>query len=791
MLNSYRLNDTIRQQVLVSIHLVFGLFGIMVLAGVPYAESIRISVVIGTQVLSGVFLFSIISDKEHYDLPLVLGAGITIGTASTTFIHLFFRESSLSVFAWLIPLCFSLFITAQKIFYRHPTGSSEKRTSPNIYHFAVGLILTTIGLADQWWWLYPIIIHLSALTFCIYSVKTSAHRRTRCLLLMISGLFLTSFPMVILWVVSLRKINYLWWIISYDIPFLESIAYSINQWGPNENVSAPGTAISYHWFSLAWSGMTSEISSAKSWTLITIAAPIVICLGIACLIYSITFFFTKSQPFSLAASISTMLVREVVSVTSLSQLYSFLPLLLIVRLTLELFQSRRVSKQLSLIVLFLVFCLYGSKVSSGATLVMGLILFLIFSRSIRFRLKVTSVVLLTLITILSYLYFFGNSVRPATLEIGFSDIGGRLVVGMPLQDGRSRYLFEVLTQSFYFLAISFGLVFFITKNQRKVFTFETPLLAFISISGFLLSRFLDGGGTESYFMHATFATGIVLTIVVVHHNLGEVCNRGTYLILFLLVSFGASSGIVRSFLSKQVAKADDYSVFGRMFPYIIIYVFLLISAFILFFLLQRYFHSLNLFLLLLCLLMCSSFIGDQIYRRYSFAFNAHAFESSEHAEFKSWNHFAGDPDQTASLDWIARNVPEDDIIATNRRCLSTVFCGPTKWMLVSALSRHRVLIEGNNTGFPDYTPWLDERIILSQRFISTPNLHDANRLIQLGVRYHYVELSYVNRDYAGSLGFRSLEEASELDWSPFAEIVYQNRTTLVLRLLNSVVSSKS
>ena len=112
-------------------------------------------------------------------------------------------------------------------------------------------------------------------------------------------------------------------------------------------------------------------------------------------------------------------------------------------------------------------------------------------------------------------------------------------------------------------------------------------------------------------------------------------------------------------------------------------------------------------------------------------------------------------------------------------------------MLVSALSRHRVLIEGNNTGFPDYTPWLDERIILSQRFISTPNLHDANRLIQLGVRYHYVELSYVNRDYAGSLGFRSLEEASELDWSPFAEIVYQNRTTLVLRLLNSVVSSKS
>jgi hypothetical protein len=102
-------------------------------------------------------------------------------------------------------------------------------------------------------------------------------------------------------------------------------------------------------------------------------------------------------------------------------------------------------------------------------------------------------------------------------------------------------------------------------------------------------------------------------------------------------------------------------------------------------------------------------------------------------------------------------------------------------MLVSALSKHRVLIEGNKTGLPDSTPWIDERTILSQRFIYKPTPEDATRLYQLGVRYHYVELDFIE----GDSGWIELETAQRMNWMPYAEVVHRNNTTLVLRLLKS------
>jgi hypothetical protein len=182
------------------------------------------------------------------------------------------------------------------------------------------------------------------------------------------------------------------------------------------------------------------------------------------------------------------------------------------------------------------------------------------------------------------------------------------------------------------------------------------------------------------------------------------------------------------------------------------------------------------------------FIGEQLEKRARFSSSTYLLESTSDAEFAAWNHFAGSPDQKDSLNWIARNVPKDEIIATNRRCLSTTFCGPPKWMLVSALAKHQILIEGNKTGFPDSTPWLDERIILSERFIASPNQKDLLRLLQLGVTYHYVELGYVNKDYQGTLGFRDIAELNNMSWMPYAEVVHRNSTTLVLRLLKSTES---
>jgi hypothetical protein len=724
------------------------------------------------------------SKSRRNEISLVVGAGITIGTSSSLVFQQAFRSSPISAIAWLIPSLIAIFILIFRS-RRNALTIEQRMGFPSIRYVLIGLILTAIGLADQWWWLYPIIIFSSAVVFFIHLTRAIENNRFKKLTHVSSLILVLFFPLVVLWSISLKKINSLWWILSYDIPYLESMAYSVNRWGSKANISLVGTEISYHWFALAWAGLTTEMSSAQSWTLLTIALPIMVCLGIACLVYSICLFLTESPMVSLMTTAAVLLIRDVVSVTSPSLLYAFLPFLLSVRILLEISHSKCIKRSDVVLVLFLIFCLFGSKVSSGATLVSAIGLAILFSRELLLKAKIACLVLISLATIFSYQYFFGHSVRPGSLKIRVSDTGGRLIVGRPLGAGNHRYLIELITQLLYFIPISSGLLLLYFKQVRSRIAPDLQILIWISISGFFLSRFLDGEGTESYFMHSTFATGLILLVVLTLRIAKDekFFTRGN--ILAFIASFGLIMGYVRSLVSREVASHDDYSVIGRSIPYLAVFTMIIVIS-IGFVVLHRSSKKRALFFgLVLSLLFGATFIGENIEKRVVYSSSAYHLKSTSDAEFTSWNYFAGSPDQKDSLKWIAKNVPKDDIIATNRRCLSTTFCGPPKWMLVSALAKHQILIEGNKTGFPDSTPWLDERIILSERFIASPNEKDHQRLLQLGVTYHYVELSYVNKDYEGTLGFRDLVEANKMNWLPYAEIVHRNSTTLVLRLHNS------
>jgi hypothetical protein len=783
---SIRSNNLLSQAYLV-LFLTASLVLFMVLAGTPFLESLMVSSVIGIQFSVGILLFVQMPTVKPSDISLVVGAGITIGTSSSLLFHQAFRSSPISAIAWLIPGLIAILVLIFRS-RRNAVAIEQRMGFPSIRYVLIGLILTAIGLADQWWWLYPIIIFSSAVVFLTHLTRTLENPHLKKITQVSSLILVLFFPLALLWSILLKRINSLWWILSYDIPYLESIAYSVNRWGSKANISAFGTEISYHWFALAWAGMTTDISSAQSWTLLTIALPIMVCLGIACLVYSICLFLTESPIVSLMTTAAVLLIRDVVSVTSPSLLYAFLPFLLSVRILLGISRSKIINRSDVILVLFLIFCLFGSKVSSGATLVSAIGLTILFSRELLLKAKIACLVLISLTTIFSYQYFFGNSVRPASLKIRVSDIGGRLIVGRPLGAGNLRYLTELITQLLYFIPISSGLLLLCFKQVRIRVLPDLQILIWISISGFFLSRFLDGEGTESYFMHSTFATGLILLVVLALQIAREEKYFTSGYVFAFIASFGLTMGYVRSLVSREVANNDDYSVIGRTIPHVTLLLVIIIvsSGFVVVYRLAT--KRLVFFGLILSLFLGVIFIGENIEKRVNFSSSAHNLISTSDAELASWNHFAGSPDQTDSLKWIASNVPKDDIIATNRRCLSTTFCGPPKWMLVSALAKHQILIEGNKTGFPDSTPWLDERIILSERFIAAPNEKDLQRLLQLGVTYHYVELSYVNKDYEGTLGFRDLADANKMNWMPYAEVVHRNSTTLVLRLRNSTES---
>jgi len=155
------------------------------------------------------------------------------------------------------------------------------------------------------------------------------------------------------------------------------------------------------------------------------------------------------------------------------------------------------------------------------------------------------------------------------------------------------------------------------------------------------------------------------------------------------------------------------------------------------------------------------------------------FSTEYEPQFVKWNHLAGSPDQLSAINWIRRNTPKDDIIATNRRCLQLEFCGAPRWLLLSALSHRQILLEGNTTGLPDSTPWVDERKVLSEKFIEDPSSAMAEQLYKLGVRWHYVELNFIEN----STGWESLKLAQSRNWEPWAKIAYRNESVLILQLL--------
>jgi hypothetical protein len=127
-----------------------------------------------------------------------------------------------------------------------------------------------------------------------------------------------------------------------------------------------------------------------------------------------------------------------------------------------------------------------------------------------------------------------------------------------------------------------------------------------------------------------------------------------------------------------------------------------------------------------------------------------------------------------ALGWIDSHLPQSAIIATNRSlCGSSVSCSSQSGShLVSAVSRRSVLLEGPrfipSAVSPDgtYTNWARDRAKASLEFISTPDQVNTQQLTDYGVTYVYV----------------SKTTQLPTNWEPWAKIIFENETSLVLHL---------
>jgi hypothetical protein len=420
-------------------------------------------------------------------------------------------------------------------------------------------------------------------------------------------------------------------------------------------------------------------------------------------------------------------------------------------------------------------------VSTGAVLASGLVLtsVLINWGSVKHRIILIGSVSVT--TLGSYLYFFGSTRGIQTLKFGPSNLGGLKLMGRPLGGGTLHYAIEMIALIIFFLPVLCGFIYFLTS--RRLFK-QSSFLSYLAISclaGFAMGYLLDGVGTEAYFVYATFPFLIICVSIISKSSIGffQSSSRSKY--LSVIVIFAFLLGALRSSFSEMVAKRDIPSFGLSLLPFLSLYlVFGLVSVFYS----NGQFSSVNrrlVFGFIFCLMLTASFVGDNFSHRILFARSA-ITEFANVETFKNQNYFAGSPSRVEALSWLRYNSPSDSVVATNRFCLSTTYCGPYKWFLASAISKRQMLIEGYyySVGIYPEPNWAQKRIDVSERFGQQANSSDLDYLKDEGVSYFIVDLEFV-WSYE-TQNWETAESVLTKSWEPFATTVFKNAEMAILKL---------
>lgn len=150
---------------------------LMLLAGVPTFEVVRVVAVLLVQMAAGVMIWGCIDPQSSKSMPLMIGAGSTIGFCASTLFHQLLLTTPIARIAWLLPLIGVLVF----VFFKRRQNDFEATSEVefDLKTFVPILVLfTTIGLGDQWWWIYPIVFLSGALVAANFLHKKYLSRCT-------------------------------------------------------------------------------------------------------------------------------------------------------------------------------------------------------------------------------------------------------------------------------------------------------------------------------------------------------------------------------------------------------------------------------------------------------------------------------------------------------------------------------------------------------------------------------------------------------------------------------------
>jgi hypothetical protein len=755
-----------------------------ILADTPVTISLLVSLVIAVQVVTGARIWMWIRQNETLSLPELIGIGIAFGSFAAMLCSQVLRTTPLDRIAWLIPSAIVALLSVGSLSRSASHTVLLQRLTP----LELTFILTAIpsALTYWWFWLWPLI----AIPFLVYYViNRDTHRN------LYWGALAIACSALLLAAQRLRNLNTFWWIWSHDQVFLEAMSTSVAKWGPAENIHSVGVGFKYHWFALAWSGMTSAASGAQPFVVSTKFLPIISMLGAVMLVWASVRSLTKSRSASMFAVVIFIFNDNLLNTSPVRLFHSPTYLFAVVWMLAFVFifiKSLHGHVRYSpLLLAVMLFACFGGKVSHGAVTAAGFglaaLIGLIWRQSpaiTRFLLQTSA--MLTATVVAAYILLFrGQSIGSGNmLSLAFGRIG--VEAGISSQDSSRAMIWLATITVVAALAPIFLIPSIVFARERWRTRADLHFAWGVGISGLILVACLaqDFGG-QVYFVQSALAIAPIFAAVSIFEKISYSSTRVSSTAIMSMVCAGAIAAIIGfktwfwSPANFDLHRAHLVITFTNAVGFLLIALIAppLVSRFV------KSPHPRIYSQVLRAILLVSLVISLGVIRRID---NFYSFSNHDQLSVTSPDLIQGSIDHVAALTWLRNNSDPEDIVATNRFCIPGLdYCNP-KWTIVSALSRRRMLIEGYSYGQirgssipqdPSLPPWAQgaaqplesqNRLKFSIEFAEQPTKTSSYFLRSQNV-------SWVVVDHAA-------QQSGVSDWSPFGSVAYQNDAISVVLL---------
>lgn len=515
-----------------------------------------------------------------------------------------------------------------------------------------------------------------------------------------------------------------------DNVFAESLSHSLSNFGLGDFAASSGVTNRYHFFSLAWSGMTSRIGDLEPFVMTLHVVPTVAFGLTAGLVWALTAMLTKSRRtpalavIVLFASNSLPEQFRFFHTNTTSNTLTHVWLIAAFIIAVRLLENHNSLLWLPLTIFstsaILAKAPYGVVLLSGLAILFLAVLATKPVQATRLALSLLPPLILPFIAALVFLRPVEWSQRQYSLHFN----GMRLAVGVSSQ--------QVVVLGVLML-ILFARVAGIVWSRPHTGDPEGQRLAWIMLMGStvsgLVSLVLDGNSAERYFLAAALVAAAPLTAIGIDRALDSLGKSHSPVLKPLNLVIGtAALGIVIHLSTELIFRIGLTSASMSLVPVATAAVSI---TMVIVFTRAKTRREKSSYIMASAIIAFA--IGSTItYVRIGLEENPYSFTDT-----------VADTRDIEALAWLHENSAKMDIVATNRYlCPESEACPfDDSSMLISALAQRRVFIEGPRfvVGGRPYPEWVTDRVQMSTGFASRPSNGTLNQLMAADVTWFYLD----------------------------------------------------